>query len=223
MMGMHLLLWVHSERAAVGARLWANTSRRTPCRAACSATSSAGACPPAPLATRMGRATRRLGEHQVGARRPGRELQEFRRPRGTRAAGPDEVAVGRMGRVDHRPRRDHEPVGAVGADRRAQAVRGGQPAQLADELGALIGDQRFRRSGPKALDVSVARRDSVALGRGHSARQAPSGRNAKRMRKVSRPYVRDEALNALSRVRRRHDQDHSPWHADHRQPWDKSP
>ena len=46
-----------------------------------------------------------------------------------------------MRSVDHRPRRDHEPVGAVGADRGGQAVRGGQSAQLADELGALIGDQ----------------------------------------------------------------------------------
>ncbi|MGA7909161.1 MAG: hypothetical protein WCA16_17275, partial [Candidatus Sulfotelmatobacter sp.] len=109
------------------------------------------------------------------------------RPRDPRAAGFDEVAVSRMGRVDHRLRRDHEPAGVVGTDRGAQAVRGGQPAQLADELGALIGDQRFRRSGPKALDVSVARRDSVALGRGHSARQAPSGRNAKRTRQSVTP------------------------------------
>lgn len=46
-----------------------------------------------------------------------------------------------MGRVDHRQRRDYEPVGAAGADRGAQAVRGGQPARLADEFGAFIGDQ----------------------------------------------------------------------------------
>jgi hypothetical protein len=139
MMGMHLLLWVHSERAGGGYALVGEHEPQNAVPGGPLGYLKCGSVPARALGDADG--PRHPPPRRTSGRRPGRELQEFRRPRGTRAAGPDEVAVGRMGHVDHRPRRDHEPVGAVGADRGAQAVRGGQTAQLADELGALIGDQ----------------------------------------------------------------------------------
>ena len=66
-----------------------------------------------------------LGEHQPGAARPGRELQELRRPHHRPLGRLDQVAEGRMAGVDHRPGVDPQlsPLEAPGA--KAQAPLGG--------------------------------------------------------------------------------------------------
>ena len=76
MMGMHLLLWVHSERAGGGCALVGEHEPQDAVPGGLLGYLKCGSVPARALGEADGpRPPRRLGEHQVGARRPGRELR----------------------------------------------------------------------------------------------------------------------------------------------------
>ena len=109
------------------------------------ATASAGACPSALRAKRMGRAQPAASANVKSLPAAhSQEFEELRRPGGPGAVGLDEVSAGRMRGADDRMRRDGQPAGAVGADCGGEPAGSGQPAQPADEFRALVGDQPGR-------------------------------------------------------------------------------
>jgi hypothetical protein len=81
---------------------------------------------------------RRLGEHEIGASCPARELVELRRPHDRHAGPRDPVAASRVIGVDHRSVRDVQTSPLEGSRIRDEAALRCHPPDWRDELAPLV-------------------------------------------------------------------------------------
>jgi len=81
---------------------------------------------------------RRFGEHESAAGGPCRELEELGRPDHSRAAGPDQVAEGRVVRMRHSPALDDQPPRLEGARIGNETLCAGQFPDPGHELALLV-------------------------------------------------------------------------------------